>query len=114
LNNLSVSLWGLGRHADVLDAAQEAVAIYRQLVPANPGRRSGLAQSLGNLGKGLSELGCLTEALPITEQAVAMFRELADADPDRYRPDLAQSLDNLVEVLVLQSRFHVECLVASP
>ena len=35
------------------------------------------------------------EALPDTEEAVALYRELAAASPDRYRPGLAESLNNL-------------------
>ena len=39
------------------------------------------------------------EALAAAEEAVAMFRELAATDPDRYRPDLANSLRLLADVL---------------
>jgi len=31
----------------------------------------------------------------VTEEAVATYQELAAASPDRYRPDLAQALNNL-------------------
>ena len=41
-----------------------------------------------------SELG-LADGLPATQEAVTAYRELAAANPDRYRPDLARSLDNL-------------------
>jgi hypothetical protein len=34
-------------------------------------------------------------ALPVTEEAVKIRRMLAAASPDRYRPDLAASLNNL-------------------
>jgi tetratricopeptide (TPR) repeat protein len=50
---------------------------------------------LTTLGLRFSELGRPAEALPVTEEAVAMYRELAAASPDRYRPNLAASLDNL-------------------
>ena len=39
------------------------------------------------------------EALPVIEETVTIHRELTAASPDRYRPDLAQSLTNLGEVL---------------
>jgi hypothetical protein len=36
---------------------------------------------------------------------VAIYRDLADANPERYRSDLAQSLDNLAEILAALGRF---------
>ena len=33
-----------------------------------------------------------------------MYRELAAASPDRYRPDLARSLNNLAEALMALDR----------
>lgn len=46
-----------------------------------------------------SALGRPAGALPLTEEAVAIRRELAATIPDRYRPDLAQSLSALADVL---------------
>jgi tetratricopeptide (TPR) repeat protein len=43
----------------------------------------------------LSALGRPGEALPPTQEAVTAWRELAAASPDRYRPDLARTLNNL-------------------
>ena len=34
---------------------------------------------------------------PVTEEAVVLYRELAAAMPDRYRPNLASSLNNLAQ-----------------
>ena len=41
------------------------------------------------------ELDCADDALSATEEAVSIRRQLAAAYPDRYRPDLADSLNNL-------------------
>ena len=96
LSNLGVRLSGLGRPAEALPVAEEAVAIRRELAAASPDRyRPDLAASLSNLGVTFSELGRPAEALPVAEEAVAIRRELAAASPDRYRPDLAASLSNL-------------------
>jgi tetratricopeptide (TPR) repeat protein len=84
-----------GRLAEALPMAEEAVATYRDLADADPGRyRLDLAQSLINLGFTYVMLG-RADAVPAFEETVAIYRDLADADPDRYRPDLAQSLNDL-------------------
>jgi hypothetical protein len=89
-------LFELGRPADALPVTEEAVAIRRELVQANPDRyRPDLATSLTNLGEIFSQLGRPADALPVTEEAVAIRRELVQANPDRYRTDLATSLINL-------------------
>jgi hypothetical protein len=44
-------------------------------------------------------LGRSADALPVTSEAVAAYREVAAASPDRYRPDLAASLDDLAATL---------------
>jgi tetratricopeptide (TPR) repeat protein len=96
LHNLGGRLAGLGRPAEALPPAEEAVAMYRELAAASPDRyRPDLARSLGNLGVSFWELGRPADALPVTQEAVAMFRELAAASPDRHRPDLAASLTSL-------------------
>jgi tetratricopeptide (TPR) repeat protein len=53
------------------------------------------ARWLTSLGLWAWQAGYSAEALPAEQEAVAIYRELAAANPDRYRPDLAQSLDNL-------------------
>ena len=77
--------------------APAAVALAQQimaLLPANSGPEV-RAYWLSVLGVRFSELGRPADALPVTEEAVAIRRELAAASPDRYRPDLARSLNNL-------------------
>jgi tetratricopeptide (TPR) repeat protein len=95
LQILSVRLSELGRNADALPPAEQAVSIRRELAASAERHRGGLASSLDNLGIRLSELGRPADALPLTEQAVAIYRELAAARPGRYRRDLAGSLSNL-------------------
>jgi len=96
LTNLGVRLSALGRPADALLPAEEAVTIYRDLAAADTGRyRHALANALTNLGVRFSELGRAAEALPPTEEAVTIYRDLTAVNPGRYRPDLADSLINL-------------------
>ncbi|MFC4530268.1 tetratricopeptide repeat protein [Sphaerisporangium dianthi] len=96
LSKVGRSTAQLGRPADALAAAEEAVTIYRELAEHHPDRyRSDLADSLTALGIWLSELGRSREALSPAEEAVTIRRALAEHHPDRYLPDLAASLINL-------------------
>ena len=79
-----------------MPATQEAVAIYRELASANPGRyRPDVARSLTNLGIRHAELGRPADAIPSALDAVAIYRELVSTDPDNHRRGLANSLQNL-------------------
>jgi tetratricopeptide (TPR) repeat protein len=99
-NNLSVRLSELGRRADALEPAQEAVALYRELATRNPDAfRPDLASSLNNLANRLSELGRRADALEPAQEAVAIRRELATRNPDAFRPDLAMSLGMMGQIL---------------
>ncbi len=112
LAQLGITLDHTGEAPQALSAAEEAVAIYRELAAADPDRyRPDLATSLTNLAGPYSELGRRAEALPTAEEAVAIRRELAAADPDRYRTDLATSLTNLGLILVELGRL-AEALAA--
>jgi tetratricopeptide (TPR) repeat protein len=106
----------IGRYDEALAAEQEAVALYRELVPrlyrgelrnaADPdGYRPGLADVLYNLGITFSALGRHDEALAVEREAVALYRELAAVNPDRYRPDLARSLTSLGATLAKLGHF---------
>lgn len=78
------------------DAAQGAVALYRDLVAADPSVfRFPLTRALHNLGNVLSELGHPAEVLALNEEAVHLRRELAAANPVAFTADLASSLDGL-------------------
>ncbi len=83
-------LSALGRREPALAAAEEAVALYRELAAQRPDAfRPDLARSLNNLGNMLSDLGRREPALAAAEEAVALYRELAAQRPDAFRPDLA-------------------------
>ncbi|MEF3698740.1 tetratricopeptide repeat protein [Desulfolutivibrio sp.] len=96
LNNLANRLGELGRREEALDAAQETVAICRELTQTRPDAcRPVLGMSLSTLANRLAELGRREEALDAAQEAVAIRRELAQARPDVFPPDLAMSLNNL-------------------
>ena len=98
LNNLAVRLSALGRREPVLAAAEEAVAIRRELAAQQPDAfRPDLASSLSNLANSLSDLGRREPALAV--EAAALHRELAARQPDAFRPHLARSLSNLAKRL---------------
>jgi tetratricopeptide (TPR) repeat protein len=99
-NNLANRLSALGRRAEALAPAQEAVALRRALARAHPDAfNPDLARSLNNLALLLSELGRRAEALAPAQEAVGLYRALARANPDAFNPDLASSLGALGSVL---------------
>ncbi len=51
LGNLGIRYSEVGRHADAVPPAEEAVTLYRDQAAANPAYLSGLATALGNLEK---------------------------------------------------------------
>jgi tetratricopeptide (TPR) repeat protein len=96
LNDLSVRSAELGQREEGLAAIEEAVAIRRRLVEANPAAYlPDLAMSLNNLSNRLGELGRREESLTPIEEAVTIRRRLAEANPAAYLPNLAGSLNNL-------------------
>jgi tetratricopeptide (TPR) repeat protein len=100
-SSLAARLSALGRREPALAAAQEAVALYRELAGQRPDAfRPDLATSLSNLANMLSDLGRREPALAAAQEAVAIRRELAGQRPDAFRPDLAGSLNNLARTLI--------------
>ena len=96
LRSLSIALAAAGRPAPALDAAGEAVEIYRGLATRRPDAfREDLAGALGNLSSRRDGAGRSAEALAATREALGLRRLLARDDPDRYLGDLASSLNNL-------------------
>jgi tetratricopeptide (TPR) repeat protein len=98
---LAMSLASLGRRLadrgsfeEALDAAEEAVGLYRQLARNNRAVRPDLARALTSLGKRQAELGRYHEALAATEESVALYRRLARRGR-ALRPDLADALTSL-------------------
>ncbi|WP_322755187.1 tetratricopeptide repeat protein, partial [Frankia sp. Cas3] len=95
-NNLAIRLSAVGRRAEALAPATEAVGLSRRLAEAAPDAYlPDLAMSLTTLAIGLSEVGRRAEALAPATEAVGLYRRLAEAAPDAYLPDLAGSLNNL-------------------
>ena len=100
LNNLATMLSELGRREDALNAAQEAVALHRQLAADRPDAFTpDLAMSLNNLAVMLSLPGRREHALNAAQEAVVLRRQLAAGRPDVFNPDLAASLNNLATTL---------------
>lgn len=96
LEELGIRLSSLGRREEALAAHQEAVDIYRRLLPKSPDAYfSDLAKGLNNLGNRLSDLERQNEALVAMQEAVNIYRRLAAARPDTFLPYLATSLNNL-------------------
>ena len=95
-NNLSIRLSDVGERKAALEAAREAVELYRGLAEATPAAYTpNLAMSLSNLANRLSAVGERNEALEAAREAVELYRVLADDSPAAYNPNLAMSLNNL-------------------
>lgn len=85
LNTQSARLWLAGRQLEAVGAAEEAVALRRDLAADEPERYlASLAISLSYLGIQYAGLGRADDALKVTEEAVAVRRQLAATDPERY------------------------------
>ena len=95
LTNLGIHLSELRGHGAGLAATTEAVAIYRRLVDAAPGRyEPGLAAALHNLDSDLAGAGRHAEGLVSLDEAISIRRRLAAANPLAFGADLAISLQN--------------------
>ena len=100
LHSLANRLSEVGCRGEALEAAQEAVGLYRVLAGRSPAAYTpDLAMSLNNLANRLSEVGCSGEALELAQEAVNLRRVLVDASPAAYTPDLAMSLNDLAKFL---------------
>lgn len=93
---LSVRLAALGQREDALNAAQEAVELYRQLAKLRPDAFCpDLVGSLNNLANCHYALGQREAALNAAQEATDIRRQLCELRPDAFRPDLARNLNNL-------------------
>lgn len=104
LHNLSLALGTIGRRADALEPAREAVGLYRELLtePVSEADarvlRSELAHSLNAVANAQGALGHPDQALRATRKAVGIRRELAEGRDDanqQQRAELADGLNNL-------------------
>ncbi|HEY0166075.1 MAG TPA: tetratricopeptide repeat protein [Jatrophihabitans sp.] len=113
LNNLGNRLDNLGRYELALAAAEEAVALYRELAAQLPNAHlSGLAGALNNLGGRLSRLGQYELALAAAEEAVTLRRRLVEQRPDAYLPGLAGALANVGSRLDNLGRYELALAAA--
>ena len=86
----------MGQREEALEAALEAVEIYRELARQRPDAfRPDLATSLSTVSSRLSALGRQEEALKAAREALEIRRMLTRQRPDIFRPDLAMSLSNM-------------------
>ena len=96
LSDLGVRYSAVGDRKAALNAALEAVELYRHLAEKNPDAFNPyLAASLSNLGNRHSDLGHHEAALKAALEAVELYRELALKNPNAFSADLASSLNNL-------------------
>ena len=99
-NNMAIRLSEVGQRNEALEAAREAVELYRGLAEDSPQAYTpDLAASLNNLANYLSEVGERNEALEAAREAVELYRGLAEVSPAAYTPRLAGSLSNLANCL---------------
>jgi tetratricopeptide (TPR) repeat protein len=89
---MSSRLAVVGRWADALAAAEEAVLLYRRLARADSDtHQTDLAKSLGVLSSRCAAVGQHGAALAAAEEAVDLYRRLVRLDPDGYEADLART-----------------------
>ncbi|NRQ39493.1 ATP-binding protein [Nonomuraea sp. NN258] len=92
----SLHLGDIGKPAEALALAEQAVDIYRSLAASKlhlDGQS--LAIALSNISIWLWEVGRSAEALPAAQEAVTIHRGLAKRYPGTHNADLARSLINL-------------------
>ena len=99
-NNFALRLSDIGRRDEALEAAEEAVKLYRELVKLQrEAFLPDLAISLNNVANMLSEVGRRDEALEAAEEAVKLGRELVTLQREAFLPGLAASLNNVANML---------------
>jgi tetratricopeptide (TPR) repeat protein len=105
LRGLTSSLAALGRSEDALEAAQEAVDLWRPIAVGDPSHLADLAVAVGNLVARLGDLGRDQEALDAAEEDIRLWRPLAADDPS-HRADLAMAAINLGNHLAALKRYQ--------
>src|SRR5258707_62094 len=93
-------LAGAGGDARALDAARDAVGLWRELAKRQPERFSAaLAVSLGSFANRLRAVGEQNRALEMMREAVALYRELANVKPSAFLRQLTGCLFKLCGLL---------------
>ncbi|MER5277330.1 trypsin-like peptidase domain-containing protein [Streptomyces sp. NPDC002809] len=95
LNSLATGYDDAARRPEAVAAAEESVAIRRELAERDPSRAAAHAASLRNLAACQSGSGHPEEGRIIAEQALAIERRLATENPDAYADTLARTLHHL-------------------
>lgn len=83
-----------GLRQESVEASQNEVECYRELVRQDPENRPLLADSLGDLGLRLINAGRRDEVLTVSEEAIALWHEIALDDPETT-PQLASALEQI-------------------
>lgn len=84
----------------MLEAIEEAVAVYRRLRAGDPwAYEPGLAVSLHNVAPGLRRVARNQDALAAIKEAVTMQRRLATCNPTAHEPILATTLGSSADCL---------------
>ncbi|MEV6637334.1 tetratricopeptide repeat protein [Actinoplanes sp. NPDC051470] len=110
LLNLSTVLGRLGRHAEAVASAREAVEIQHEPAMDDPDRYLlDYTHATTNFALVLSRAGCHDEATTVAQEAIMRYRRMLDYGPDDVRPWLPVALTNLGVVLTEQNR-HEEAV----
>lgn len=105
MNHYGEWLAALGRRAEALALAKEALDPLRMASAEQPKLLPELARSLRNLGKNLTALGERTEALLMLDEAAALLRRLAQNQTFAFRLELAATLRALGNTLSSLAQF---------
>jgi deoxyadenosine/deoxycytidine kinase len=101
LNTLADQLAEAG-HPEALDAAEEAVDLYRESVGLNrDAYLPGLAMSMNTLANRLADAGRRPEALDAAQEAANYYRELDDRYPGTFESSQAKN-QRVVDLLTDQ------------
>ena len=100
--NAALGLNASGRRDEVLEAIEEAVAVYRRLRAGDPwAYEPGLAVSLHNVAPGLRRVARNQDALAAIKEAVTMQRRLATCNPTAHEPILGDDTRELLTALAI-------------
>ncbi|MFC0038563.1 tetratricopeptide repeat protein [Actinomadura rayongensis] len=105
LHYIAVALDQVGEYHEGLQAAREAVTLFRELAAENPTHLPGLASALRSLTVALDRVGEYDEELQVAREALTLSRDIA-ADNPTHRLELANALSNLAATLNEVGEYH--------